>query len=237
MAMLTAWLGGNPVDPSARAMFPDLLVAFGEGSVTYAYPDNLGNITTGRGNELETYADFAALDWRNPDGSVCTANQLQTAWTTLLGAASRVRALGPKAWPGGGRFATLTTIRATKASIDALIQNRLNEFDAALRANWPGWDDAPPPAQEALMRLAWACGTKPPKGVTSGGWPRLHAFWVAKQWGSPGCADECAIPALDGTEPTANATERDLFLAAALGGDGMATGTTDPAPAPQPDDT
>jgi hypothetical protein len=197
----------KPVDPVARANFPALVTEFGEGCTDYGYVDNAGNVTIGRGNLIPNLAAWMALDWGD-----ASFTEIQTAWLVLQGQASIVKAGGPKEWPGGGYFAKFTTIRATQASLDALVQARLDEFDAALRAEWPGWDDAPPDAQSVLMRLAWACGTEGLKGVNRHGWPKLWAYWSAKQWGSPGCADECSIPALDETEPGANAKAKALFL-------------------------
>ena len=196
-----------PVDPVARTAFPQLLIEFGEGSTTYGYPDNEGNITIGRGNMLQTYAAFAALDWQG-----ATANQIQTAWTVLQTAAAKVKRDGPDRWPGGGHYEGLTTIRATQASIDALIDSRLNEIDAVARTEWPGWDDVPRNAQEALARLMWACGPE-----LAPRWPKLHAAWVAKRWDI--CAQECRIPSLDQTEtgdpkhgiPSANDLEAGIF--------------------------
>jgi GH24 family phage-related lysozyme (muramidase) len=205
-AALVGWLyGGSPVDPQARAEFPDLLLEFGEGATTYGYPDNMGNITIGRGNEIPNLDAWEALDWgdANPD-------EIVYAWAALQAAAEEVKANGPNEWPGGGAFAGKTKIRATQESIDLLIQKRLDEFDSALRQEWPGWDEAPPPAQSVLMRLAWACGTVGKKGVNHIGWPKLYAFWVAKNWA--GCSTQCAIPALEKTEPGANERARELFL-------------------------
>jgi hypothetical protein len=229
MAALTAWLaGGTPVDSGARANFPALLVEFGEGATLYGYPDNEGNITIGRGNEIPNYAAWQGLDWTLTDGvTPATFTQVQTAWLALSTAAKIVKANGPDKWPGGGHYESYTSVRATQASIDALIQQRLDEFDSALRAGWEGWDDAPPAAQSVLMRLAWACGTVGPKGVNAIGWPKLHAFWVAKDWA--GCATECSIPALDNTEPGANERAKAMFLSCV-----PATADTDPAP---PSDT
>jgi len=211
IAMLAAWLGGNPVDPVARAFFPTLLVEFGEGSTRFGYPDEDGDTTIGRGNKIDTLAAWSALDWSNLDGSPASQMQVQTAWTQLQTAGAQVRAAGRAAWRGGGHYEGLTKIRASQDSIDALIGSRLDEFDRILRAQWPGWDAAPPKKQEALMRLAWACGTEGPKGLNVHGWPKLHAAWVARN--GVACAAECRIPRLDATEPGANALEASLFEA------------------------
>ena len=198
------------VDPTARAEFPALLVACGEGSTLFAYPDEDGNVTIGKGNMIPTLEAWEAIEWVNPDDSAASKASVFASWTVLMHQGTLVRAAGREAWKGGGAYARFTTIRATPASIDRLIQSRLDEFDAALRSGWPGWDDAPPPAQSALMRIAWATGTVGPKGANRRGWPRLWGFWCAKDW--EGCSQECAIPALARTEPGANERTAALFL-------------------------
>lgn len=208
----------TPVDAQARADFPDLLVAFGEGNCSWGYPDNLGNITIGRGNLIPDLAAWMAIVWENADGSAPNSTQVQAAWVTLQGFALRVKANGPRAWPGGGAYEHSTRIRATKASVDALIQRRLDEFDAILRRDWAAWDAAPPAAQSVLMRLMWSCG---PFGFTPKRWPRLHIAWCAEDWA--GCARECRIPALDATEPGANERARNMFLSCVVA-------DTEPAP-------
>jgi hypothetical protein len=207
IAALNGWLYGGIVDPQARAEFPALLLSFGEGSTLYPYPDDEGNITIGRGNLLPSLAAFSAIEWVNPDSTPASANAVQTAWLTMQGHASIVKANGPDRWPGGAAFAKYTAIRATQQSVDALIEARLDQFDTAARRDWPGWDSSPPAAQKALMRLYWACGEG---GMAPGKWPHLHTAWIAQDWAT--CARECVIPALDATEPNANTLESALFL-------------------------
>ena len=199
------------MDPIARSRFPDFLLECGEGAANWMYLDQADppNVTTGRGNMLATLHDAMILDWRKPDNSPASPQDIQVAWL-------RVKTQPHLARQGGGAFASLTSIRATKASIDALIQSRIDLFDAELREDWPGWDTSPSPAQKALMRLAWACG-----GRLASRWPRLHTAWVARNWAE--CARQCRIPALDGTEPGANDLEAALFRAC-LGPDTNAPG-------------
>ncbi len=195
------------MDPQARAAFPDLLLEFGEGATDWMYLDQAPqhNVTIGRGNMLPTLDAALALDWGD-----ATPAEVRAAWLKVVSHPDL-------AHKGGGAFAPLTTVRATKASLDGLIQARLDQFDAELRLTWPGWDEAPGAAQEALMRLAWACGP-----ALAPRWPRLHQLWTARDWA--GCAEECAIPALDATEPGANERERQLFLSCAVA-------DTEPVPA------
>jgi hypothetical protein len=194
-----------------RTELPGFLIRCGEGCTDYGYPDQLGNITVAVGCAVWNLAEWSALDWRNLDGSPASANAVQTAWTLLQVAAAKVRRLGPQAWPGGGHYAGLTSIRLAPASRDAIVAAKAAQFDVELRAGWPGYDDAPWQGQLALMRLAWACGTRPPKGCCAGGWPKLHAAWMAQDWAT--CAEECALPGIEQVEPAANGLERDLFLA------------------------
>lgn len=223
IAALNGWLYGGIVDPQARAEFPELVSSMGEGCTPYPYPDDEGIVTFGRGNALESFQAFMAVPW-TVNGAPAMDQQVQAAWLTLQNASKLVKLAGPKKWPGGGHYADLTPLRASQDTIDALVEKRLDEFDSSLRAQWPGWDDAPPNAQTVLMRLAWACGTEGDGSgggtpVNQHGWPKLYAFWIAREWGSrlpdgtiTGCASECSIPALDQTEPGANQRAIDLFL-------------------------
>jgi GH24 family phage-related lysozyme (muramidase) len=212
------------MNPEARATFLDLMTQMGEGNTDYGYPDQLGNITIGRGNLIPNLAMWMRLDWRNSDNSLASNNAVQTAWTLLQQQSIHVMAAGPDRWPGGGAFAWVTHIRATQACLDALAYAKLDAIDAKLAATWPGYAEAPPPAQQALARIAWACGTEPPKGCCQQGWPKLYAFWCAKDWatfdadGNPvsGCITECDLPSVRKTEPEALGLERDLFRQAAV---------------------
>lgn len=200
MVALTAWLeGAPPVDPIARAKFPDFLLECGEGSTDWLYLDqgHPPNVTIGRGNLLPNLAAALRLDWRDAQGMPVSSSAVQAAWL-------RVVSHPELAVHGGGAYKALTSVRATQTSIDALIDTEIDRFEGVLRAQWPGWDVAPGAAQEALMRLAWAVGPAfAPK------WPRLHAAWVARNWQE--CAVECRIPSLDAVEPHANDAEAALF--------------------------
>ena len=209
-AALLVALGGEPVNPTARQNFPDLMDSFGEGFTDWGYPDDKGNITIGRGNLIPNLAAWMALGWANTDGTPASSMQIQAAWLDLQTAAKAIRVAGPSKWPGGGYYTSTTSIRATKASLDALAYARIDSFDAILTEQWPGYQDAPPPAQSALMRLIWACG---PGGFNPTKWPKLYAFWCRGDYA--GCATECDLPSVAQTEPKANEMERDLFMQAA----------------------
>lgn len=190
----------------AVSALPSFLVRCGEGRLKYAYPDQLGIITTAIGCALFTQAAFNALDWRNPDGSAASPSDKKVAWTLLRADAIKVVCDGPAHWPGGGHFAGVTSIRLTDAGVDALVAERAKQFEVDLKT-WPGWADVPWQAQVGLMRIAWATG----RARLSTRWPKLYAAWCAQDWAA--CADESRIPALDATEPIANGLEREMFMA------------------------
>ena len=201
------------MQPEAIAALPDFLVRCGEGRARFAYPDELGIITTAIGCALFEQHAFAALEWRNPDGSQSSTDQVQAAYIQLRSAAASVIAHGPKLWPGGSHFACLTTIRLTNEGVDALVTARLMGFDPDLRTGWPGWDDPSLPwqAQVGLARLAWACGTRGNTGCNQGGFPKLHAAWLARDWET--CAQESFLRSITTTEPKGNELEREMFMA------------------------
>ena len=196
------------MDPQARANFVPFLLQCGEGHLRHLYLDQHipPIVTTGDGNALFTLSQAFAIDWRFPDGRQATRAEIAEAWFA-------VKARPDLAKDGGGAFAKLTQIRATEASITKLIEDKIDVLLASLEASWP-WmtpspDEAPPPAQEGLLRIAWACGTTslPTR------WPHFRAAWIARQWDV--CATQCRIPALTKTEPKANDLEAGLFEFAA----------------------
>lgn len=189
--------------PEVLANFPAFLVACGEGDVDYLYLDQgrPPNVTIGKGNLLPSLAAAQALGWLRPDKSPATAAEVQQAWATVL--------LHPELAPDGGEaFARLTTIRATRASLDALLSAKVASFDAFCRREWPGFEDAPWQAEEALLRIVYACG---PGKANRVHWPKLWAAWCAQDW--YGCSTQCAMPGLNGVEPRANDLEAALFRA------------------------
>jgi hypothetical protein len=207
-AMLVA-LGGQ-VDATARQNFPDLMDSMGEGFTDWGYPDDVGNITIGRGNLIPNLQAWVALEWYdNLAGGPASANAIQTAWMTLQRAGQHVKVAGPEKWGGGGSYANLTHIRATKASLDALAYVRLDAFDAILTAEWPGYQAALPNAQSALMRLIWACGGG---GFNPTKWPKLYSAWCAGNWALCATPECCYLPSIARTEPKANEMEAALFL-------------------------
>lgn len=197
-AAFIAWLLGGAVDPQARAAFVPFLVQVGEGSTTWLYLDDKCNVTIGVGNMLPTVDDALALDWAGaPEADVRAAWYAVTTRRDLAGR-------------GGGAFRTLTTVRATQASIDELIERDILTYEPVLRQTFPDYDSVPWPAQVGLMRMAWAMG---PAFASGGKWPNFRAGWSAKQYRI--CAAECRIPELDATEPHANADTAALFVQAA----------------------
>lgn len=201
---LAGWLyGGDHVDPVARADFVPFLLTCGEGRTNWLYLDSKGNVTVGVGNMLPRVEDALALEWTRRDGSLATPDDVRAAWRA-------VTALPSWAGRGGGTFAQLTTIRATDDSIARLIQRDVDTFEPVLRRYFDHYDDAPSPAQEGLMRMAWALG---PAFAHDGAWPKFRAAWNAGQWAE--CAKECRIPELDATEPHANDATAALFTRAA----------------------
>lgn len=194
------------MDATARANFPAFLLECGEGETTWMYLDQARppNVTIGRGNLLPSLSAALHLEWANSDGSAASGMSVQTAWARIVSHPELARFGGmSEAWKN------LTGVRASQASLDSLISSQIDHFETTLRQWWPGWDAAPGPAQEALMRICWAVGPGRLDVHWPTYWPRLHAAWCAQDWAA--CSRECRIPSLDATEPIANSAEASLF--------------------------
>ena len=85
---------------------------------------------------------------------------------------------------GGGAFKELTTIRATKASIDKRVMHDLASFEATLKTIFPEWESWPWQCQLAVLSMAWASGPH-----LDHGWPKFVAACRAQDWAT--AAVEC----------------------------------------------
>jgi GH24 family phage-related lysozyme (muramidase) len=186
------------------AGFVAFLLACGEGEEAYLYLDEEGNMTIAIGC-MVSLAEALTLEWTQPSGEPVTEADVRAAWAAVAAHPELVA-------DGGGAYAKFTRIRLTTAAIMALVAKRVATFETELRPVCPGYDDAPDPAQEGLLRLAWATGA----ARFAARWPKFTAAWNAQAWDV--CAREDVIPNLDHTgEPRANALESALFLSCATG--------------------
>lgn len=178
-----------------------------EGRYSYLYRDVRGLVTTGVGNLCDPVGLAISLPWQHPDGTPATADEIAADW-------HRVKALpaGMVAW----RYAGSRPLVLSDEAIDSLVTSTLNANARILAAFFPDFATFPPPAQQALLSLAWACGAGSERpGVTSPEWPRLQAAVRRRAWLE--AADQCAIRSTRnaGVVPR-NKANRALLLQAAV---------------------
>lgn len=213
--------------PAVAAVAVKFMARF-EGYCPWMYLDIRGLVTTGRGDLIDPVAPALVLPWTHLDGTPANTDDVQNEWRA-------VKAMQERRKAGGGAFATLTKLRLTKETIDAMDAAKLARFELVLRTYFPGWDAWPADAQLATLSMAWAAGP-----AFSPGFPHFTAAVNAGQWdvaaGPEGDADtDIAVRGeawlRDGTPGQATANEnpglrprnlanRALFRAAVM--------TTDP---------
>lgn len=190
--------------PDVRAGFVDFTARF-EGFATHFYCDVKGLVTIGYGNLVDPVATAHALDYVNADGSSAAWSDVTRAWMT-------VKTHQDCRLMGGGAYKSLTSIRATKESIERLCIAKLEAFEAVLKQVFPEWDSWPSEAQTATLSMAWAMGPHFPAT-----WPAWSAACRAQDWTA--AAEACVIQDADnpGLRPR-NRANVVLFREAASGG-------------------
>jgi len=124
-----------------------------EGRTDWMYLDVKGLVTIGYGNLIDPLSLAHGLVFARPDGTVATASEVSAEWL-------RVKNRRDMAAGGGGAFAHITSLRATAASIEALVNAKVEQFETSLRGTFPAWDDWPDDCQIAAMSMRWAMGDR-----------------------------------------------------------------------------
>jgi GH24 family phage-related lysozyme (muramidase) len=147
-----------------------------EGHVDWMYLDIKGLVTIGDGNLIDPLSLAHGLVFARPDGTVATASEISAEWL-------RVKNRRDMAAGGGGAFQHITSLRATAASLAALVNAKVEQFEASLRATFPCWDDWPDDCQIAAMSMRWAMGDRDAE------YPRWVAACRDEDWAT--AAREC----------------------------------------------
>ena len=125
-----------------------------EGRVAWMYQDSATppNVTTGVGCLLHDVDAACALRWHHlEDGLQASRDEIAQDFFRV------------KAMPGGLMAAAYKgPLRLADVDIDALGFQRLRSFLGALPHVFPGYEGFPPPAQAALLDLAWNVGLGAP---------------------------------------------------------------------------
>lgn len=183
------------LDPAVRASWIAWNAPF-EGRVSHLYLDTRGLVTTGVGNLVDPISLALPLPWQTPGGAPASLRQAQADWW-------RVKSL-PKGLPAG-HYSSPEALVLTDEAIDELVLHRLDVDAVALERTFPDFPDWPAPAQQAVLSLAWACGT---------GWPvefpHCAAAVAAQDWTS--ASQRCGIHG----NAARNAADIALFEQAAI---------------------
>lgn len=139
-----------------------------EGFVPHLYRDSYGIVTWAYGN-AGTLASAMLLPWQHQDGSRCQPDEVVQDWKSAQAAP-----VGHVA----GWYARLMRLRLPEAAGRALFGDRVDEFNAALDREFPGFDGFPDPAQLGTFDMLFNCGM----GTLRAKFPSWHAAVAEKDW-------------------------------------------------------
>jgi hypothetical protein len=150
-----------------------------EGRCNWLYLDNVNpvpNPTTGIGNLIANIQAMLALPWQTPQGATATVPEVTTEWNRVKQMRGGLVASAYKS-PGG--------LVLTDAAIDKMVMAKLNEFDADLRRDFPGYDSYPDSVKTRLLDMEWNLGDARLKGT----YIHFDAAVAQRNW--PLAAQEC----------------------------------------------
>jgi hypothetical protein len=172
--------------------------ACNEGEVISMYPDNLGNVSTGVGINLEDAAANNLLN-RPPFEWQTISNNTVAQDPAVLAEYNRVRStqtqsqipdwatMGGGAFIGAAKKLGIVTLELTDASSARLFEGSRDNFERSIKST-PGYEEFdkipggfPADAQLGIISIIWAYGP--------GNWRRLahliefHRMCGARQWG------------------------------------------------------
>lgn len=128
-----------------------------EGWVPFMYLDELGYVTTGMGNKIDSVGEAQALQWTNPDGSPASAQQIADAWYAVD--SHRTAPKGQQQnLPGGGQQGGWSSLRISKNAVSQLVSQKMKQNEAHLIAGLSNFAQSPADAQLAAHSMAWAMG-------------------------------------------------------------------------------
>jgi GH24 family phage-related lysozyme (muramidase) len=148
-----------------------------EGRYKHMYLDTKGLVTTGIGNLVKTAGAAAALPFVIiPRGTAASDEEKSAGWGAV------------KAMPPGLRaraYESACQLRLTDVAVNVLVRERLDgEFLPHIRGRLPAFDAFPTQAKQALVDIAYNCGT--------GGFDAFHNMLEAAEkqdWVS--CSKRC----------------------------------------------
>jgi len=148
-----------------------------EGCINHMYLDTRGYVTVGVGHLIRDPAHARELPFvfrRN--GSMATADEIINEYHILKEQPVGLRATS---------YEPYTQLILPDTEIESLLDQHIEEFTKGLKSNFQGFDDFPPPAQEALYDMAFNLGMS---GLINK-FPKMVAAAQNGQWNV--CATEC----------------------------------------------
>lgn len=171
------------------------LIKTGEGSIPHMYLDSVGKVTVGVGNMLpDAHAALALPFVVKENGAPASPAQIQDEFNLVLRQEPRHPA------PYYSRYCDLML---TDEEINALLDRRIDDFEAGLRQQFQHFDQFPEQAKLGMLDMAFNLGIS---GLVS----KFPAFTRAARsadWET--CAIECKRKQV---QTSRNETVKQLFL-------------------------
>ncbi len=159
-------------------VFPVYTESF-ESLLNYVY-DDLKGIPTFDAGIVITLGMALSLSWVHLDGvTPATHDDIVAMWNTITSPAALA-----SDQQGGGHYAGMTSIRATRESLLSAFATTLTRFENQLKTFLPNWEDAPANAQLAALSHAWAFG-----GLFPATWPSWTRCFNAGEYAGAAAQD------------------------------------------------
>ena len=153
------------------------LLKEGEGNIPHMYVDTRANVTVGVGQLLPTVAAAQELPFvRRDTGEAATPENIEADFKEV------------KKQPTGKlaqSYKSATKLDLPANEIDALLERRIDGFEAELRGEFPQYDSYPEDAQLGILDMAFNLGTN---GLVAK-FPAFTKAARAQDWAT--CAEEC----------------------------------------------
>jgi GH24 family phage-related lysozyme (muramidase) len=151
------------------------LIKSGEGSIPHMYLDTVGKVTVGVGNMLPDIKSSLLLPFR-VDDSPAEQVDIQKDFSNVLALSKGKYA---------GFYGQYTKCRLSTDAINALLDERLQEFEGYLKTSFADFDNFPEKVKKGLMDMIFNLGYSGLKNK----FPNFMKHALAQNW--QGCADEC----------------------------------------------
>jgi GH24 family phage-related lysozyme (muramidase) len=158
-----------------------------EGRVNWMYLDVRGLVTVGIGNLIDPVYLAQTLPFRHVGSNErATVAEISLEWHRI----KTMQSLAREGHVAAGKYATL---HLPNADVDALVREKMVQFEIHLRHHFDGWDRYPADAQLGILSMAWAMGPDFPRKFPAftracriGDWTQASAQCLMRTTGNPG---------------------------------------------------